>query len=406
MQKKLYNRWLVVLGGIIIQFCLGATYSWSVVQLPLQKMFNWNAKEVSLAFSLALALGPILMILTGRLLDKLGPTKMGLIGAVFLAGGQFMTSRITDLSGLYLSYGLMVGTGLGISYGIPIATCVRWFPDKRGMISGLAVAGYGLGSVFFAPIATYLVELHGPLNMFFYQSIYSLIIVSIGALLMRPAPDNFVPEGWIPPTTKNLNNPTSYSFTTREMLKTPNYYFLVIMYAFATIAGLMIIGHASPIGQQVAGLTAIQAGSVVSILAIVNTLGRLFWPTLSDKIGRMRVVFFMYLISSLTMFSLNSLSNFSLYALGVGLIAFCFGGAMGTFPSITADFYGAKNVSTNYGFIFLAYTIGALFGPRLASTVVVSSGGSYHLAFIVSGILCAIGAIMALISRPPRSPEK
>ncbi len=403
MKKENYNRWLVVVGAVIVQFCLGALYTWSVFQKPIQEAFGWSAPDVSLAFSINLAMIPFFMILAGRQLNRFGPTKMVIAGALVLSTGLFIASQTSSLAMLYIGYGVFGGAGIGIAYGIPIATCVRWFPDKRGMISGLAVAGFGLGSVFYAPVATYLVGIYGPFTTFFVQAIYTIIGVSIGGKLMKAAPEGYVPDGFNAAANSSSSN---YNFRPNEMLRTPQYYFLLIMYTFANIAGLMIIAHASPIGQQVAGLSPLQAGSIVSILAIVNTIGRMFWGTLSDKIGRMRVVFIMYLISALTMFGMNSLGSFWLYALGVSLIAFCFGGAMGTFPSIAADYYGAKFVSSNYGFIFLAYSGGALIGPRLAAVVVESSGGNYQAAFTITGILCSIGAVMALFSKKPKEPNQ
>lgn len=401
------NRWYVVLGGVIVQFCLGALYTWSVFQKPIQDMFGWSTSQVSLAFSINLAMIPILMIFAGRLLPKYGPTKMVLLGATVLSIGLIISSRTSSLTMLYLGYGLFGGCGIGIAYGIPIATCVKWFPDRRGMISGLAVAGFGLGSVFYAPVATKLVATYGPLNTFFIQAIYTMIGVIIGGKLLKAAPDGYVPDGWDPQSqSSGVSNKCDYNFTPTEMLKTPQYYFLLIMYTFANIAGLMIIGHASPIGQQVANLSPLEAGSIVSILAVVNTIGRMFWGTLSDKIGRTKVVFIMYVISAITMFGMNSLGSYWLFALGVSLVAFCFGGAMGTFPSIAADFYGPKYVGMNYGFIFLAYSLGAIIGPRLASVVVESSGGSYSMAFLITGALCSIGALMSFFSKPPKMPKE
>ncbi len=406
MHNKSYNRWLVVLGAVIVQVCLGALYTWSVFQKPIQEAFNWSAPQVSLAFSINLAMIPFFMIFAGRQLERFGPTKIVIAGALVLSTGLLIASQTSSLAMLYIGYGIFGGAGIGITYGIPIATCIKWFPDKRGMIGGLAVAGFGLGSVFYAPVAALLVENYGPFTTFFWQAVYTIVGVSIGGKLMKATPDGYIPEGWkIPETTTGNLETNKYDFTPKEMLKTPQYYFLLVMYTFANIAGLMIIAHASPIGQQIANLSPMQAGSIVSILAIVNTIGRIFWATLSDKTGRMRALFIMYVISAVTMFGMNSLGNFWLYALGVSLIAFCFGGAMGTFPSVAADFYGAKHVSVNYGFIFLAYSGGALIGPRLAAVVVESSGGNYQMAFLITGVLCSIGAIMALFAKMPKVPK-
>ena len=406
MHSKSYNRWLIVVGAVIVQVCLGALYTWSVFQKPIQEAFNWSAPQVSLAFSINLAMIPFFMILAGRQLERFGPTKIVIAGASVLSTGLLIASQTSSLAMLYIGYGIFGGAGIGITYGIPIATCIKWFPDKRGMIGGLAVAGFGLGSVFYAPVAALLVENYGPFTTFFWQAVYTIVGVSIGGKLMKAPPSGYIPEGWkgLETNTGNLKT-NKYDFTPKEMLRTPQYYFLLVMYTFANIAGLMIIAHASPIGQQIANLSPMQAGSIVSILAIVNTIGRIFWATLSDKTGRMRALFIMYVISAVTMFGMNSLGNFWLYALGVSLIAFCFGGAMGTFPSVAADFYGAKHVGVNYGFIFLAYSGGALIGPRLAAVVVDSSGGNYQMAFLITGVLCSIGAIMALFSKMPKIPE-
>jgi len=406
VHNKSYNRWLIVVGAVIVQVCLGALYTWSVFQKPIQEAFNWSAPQVSLAFSINLAMIPFFMILAGRQLERFGPTKIVIAGASVLSTGLLIASQTSSLAMLYIGYGIFGGAGIGITYGIPIATCIKWFPDKRGMIGGLAVAGFGLGSVFYAPVATLLVENYGPFTTFFWQAVYTIVGVSIGGKLMKAPPPDYIPEGWKGPETTAGNLKTNkHDFTPKEMLKTPQYYFLLVMYTFANIAGLMIIAHASPIGQQIANLSPMQAGSIVSILAIVNTIGRIFWATLSDKTGRMRALFIMYVISAVTMFGMNSLETFWLYALGVSLIAFCFGGAMGTFPSVAADFYGAKHVGVNYGFIFLAYSGGALIGPRLAAVVVESSGGNYQMAFLITGILCSIGAIMALFAKMPKVPK-
>jgi len=405
MANKGYNRYLVVLGGAMTNFFLGALYTWSVFQKPIENMFGWTTPEVSLAFTINLFMIPILMIVSGKLVGKIGPTKMAIVGAGVLSLGLFIASKTSSLAMLYIGYGLLGGSGIGLAYSVPIATCIPWFPDKRGMVSSLAVAGFGLGSVCYAPVATKLVLSYGPLTTFYYQAIVTFIGVFIAAQLMRPAPAGYIPEGWTPPAAKaGQAGPSKYDFTPREMLRTPQYYFVVVMYTFANVAGLMIIGHASPIGQKVAGLTPVAAGSIVAVLGLVNTLGRLFWGTFSDKIGRLRAVFIMYVISAFAMFTMNYMGTYLLYALGVSMVAFCFGGAMGTFPAITADMYGPKYVGMNYGFIFLAYSAGAIIGPRLAAVVKQASGGEYHMAFIITGVLCSIGAIMALLAKPPKAP--
>ena len=403
MQKKIRNRWTVVMASVVVQFFLGALYTWSVFQKPIEQTFGWSTSQVSLAFSINLAIIPFFLIIAGRQLQRFGPTKMVITGATFLSIGLLIASQTSSLPMLYLGYGVFGGIGIGTAYGIPIATCMKWFPDKRGLIAGLSTAGFGLGAMFYSQLATFLVSQNGPLDTFFFQAFYTIIGVTVGGMFMRAAPDDYVPEGWIPAQN---NGVSKYNFMPKEMLRTPQYYFILIMYVFANISGLMIIAHASPIGQEVASLSVLQAGRIVSLLSIGDMSGRILWGLLSDKIGRSRVIFLMYVLSAITMLTINSLDSFWLYGIGIMLIAFCFGGAMSNFPALTADYFGVKYVSWNYGFVFLAYSVGALIGPRLAALVAESSGGSYKLAFIITGSLCIVGAIMALLSKKPKAPSK
>ena len=211
-----------------------------------------------------------------------------------------------------------------------------------------------------------------------------------------------MPEGFITSTAENGKSELPrYDFRPGKMLKTSNFYFLFILYACIMICSLMIIGHASPIGQTVAGLTSTQASTIVGLLGLFNSGGRVFWGATSDKLGRLRAVMIMCILSGTTMFSMNYLTTYWLYAIGVSIIAFCFGGAVGVFPAIVADNFGSKYVGINYGLMLLAYAVGAIIGPIMASEVIKVTGGNYSIAFIISGILCAIGAVMAMVYKVP-----
>lgn len=405
MTQKIYNRWLVVIGGIIIQFCLGAVYAWSVFRKPIETLFGWSTSQVSLAFTINLAMIPLAMILGGKLMSKLGPKLVAILGGAMIFVGLFIASKTRALWMLYLGYGFLAGGGIGVAYGVPITTLVKWFPDKRGTITGLAVGGLGFGSLFFTRVAFSLITSFGPLNTFTIIGAIIFAGVFIASQLIRVAPDGYSPEGWTPQTSNDAKTKVSkYNFTPKEMIRTPQYYIIFVIYIFANIAGLMIIGHASPIGQKVANLSPAEASAIVGLLGLVNSLGRLFWGAASDKLGRFRAVIIMFIINAVAMFSMNFLSTFWLYAIGVSMITFCFGGAMGTYPSLTADTFGPKYVTMNYGLIFLAYSVGAIIGPQLAAYVKEISGGGYHLAFIITGTLCSIGAIMAMLFKAPIAP--
>ena len=392
-------RWRVVLGGIICQFCAGMLYSWSIYVNPLIEKFGWERGSVTLTMSITTLLIPVLMIFAGKLLSKLGPTKVALIGAVSLSLGLVVSSFATTIPVLYLGFGVLGGIGVGFIYGVPIATCVKWFPDRKGFISGLAVAGFGLGSIIFAPICTALIASIGPSKTFLVQAAITIVGIAIGAPLMKAAPDGYTPKGWTPPVLKK-GDTAVHSFKSGEMVKTMQYWFLLIMYLFINMSGLMVIGHASPISQQIAGLTPLEAGAIVSVLSITNTIGRFLGGAASDKFGAKRVVTVIYVVNTVLLISLSFMTSFILIALGIGGLAICFGAMMGSYPSIVLDYFGPKYYSTNYALIFLAYGIGGIIGPQIAVTSVANTG-SYTMSFIIIAVGCVAGALMSIFSKRP-----
>lgn len=400
MKNDNANRWLVVLGGIICQFCAGMLYSWSIYVNPLVELHGWQKGAVTLTMSITTLLIPIFMIVASRLLAKLGPTKVVLLGAISLTAGLIISSFANSLPVLYLGFGVLGGIGVGFMYGVPIATCAKWFPDKKGMITGLIVAGFGLGSIVFAPIATGLILTVGPHRTFFVQGIATIVGSFIGAPLLKTAPDGYLPEGWTPPEVA-AGAVAVKSYTSGEMLKTVQYWFLLIMYLFANMSGLMVIGHASPIAQQVAGLSIAEAGAIVSVLAIANTAGRFVGGSLTDKLGPQRVVTIIYIIDAILLVSLRFMTSFGLIALGIGGLAVCFGAMMGAYPTLVLDYFGPKDYSTNYALVFLAYGFGGIIGPQIA-TYSLSSTGNYNLGFIIIAVSCIVGVIMSLVAKKPK----
>ncbi len=397
-------RWRVVIGGIICQFCAGMLYSWSIYVNPLIEKFGWERGSVTLTMSITTLLIPVLMIFAGKLLSKIGPTKVALIGAVSLSLGLVISGFATTIPVLYLGFGVLGGIGVGFIYGVPIATCVKWFPDKKGLISGLAVAGFGLGSIIFAPICTALIASIGPSKTFMVQAAITMVGIAIGAPLMKAAPDGYAPKGWTPPVPQNGETAVQ-NFKSGDMVKTMQYWFLLIMYLFINMSGLTVIGHASPISQQIAGLTAVEAGAIVSVLSITNTIGRFLGGAASDKFGAKRVVTLIYVVNTVLLISLSFMTSFTLIAIGIGGLAVCFGAMMGSYPSIVLDYFGPKYYSTNYALIFLAYGIGGIIGPRIAVSSVANTG-SYTMAFIILASGCVVGALMSIFSKRPVYKEE
>lgn len=402
MRQSAPNRWSIVAGGMICQFCAGMLYSWSLYVKPLVSTYDWPQSSVTITFSLATFIIPIVMIFAGRLLPRIGPTKTALIGAVSLTAGLVLSGFARSLPLLYLGYGVLGGIGVGFIYGVPIATCVKWFPDKKGLISGLSVAGFGLGSIVFAPICTALLSAIGPSSTFLVQGGITLVGMLVGAPMMKAAPDGYAPPGWTPPAQTAGAKPRD--FTSLQMVRCRQYWFLLIMYLFANVAGLFIIGHASPVSQEVARLTATQAGVIVSVLSIANTCGRFLGGAASDRLGAARVVTILYIADAILLLTLPIMGQFFLIALGIGGLAVCFGGMMGAYPSIVLDYFGPTHYSTNYALVFLAFGFGGLVANQIASTSL-AVRGSYTLAFMVIGGMCVIGVVMSLLSRPPEASK-
>jgi OFA family oxalate/formate antiporter-like MFS transporter len=356
------------------------------------------------------------------------------------------------LTWLVMTFSVLGGIGIGAAYVCPIATCVKWFPDKKGLITGLAVAGFGAGAFFFAPLAKGLIsgvpyELLGAklfglpelevFDTFLTLGIIFLVTVVIGAQFLKNPPAGYVPAGWTPPQPKQ-GVPTKVDFTPTEMLKTPTFWLLWITYFAGCTAGLQVIMKASPIWQSftfgvmtppIAELDfhhVTAAGAMaVSILAIFNALGRIMWGKISDNIGRKTTLIVMFLICGAAMLGLDAMRSYSLYLLGICIVGLCFGGYLALYPAVTADYYGTKHYGFNYGWMFSAYGAGGIVGPFLAAWLMkvvakvpykvtepsgvvekVFTVGNYQPAFIVAGIACIIAAVIIVLMLKPPAAQK
>ena len=394
-------RWRVVIGGFLCQFCAGLLYTWSLYVNPLIEHHGWDRSGLGVTFSIATLVIPVVMIPGAKILARVGPSKTVLLGGILLVSGLILSSFSSSLPMLYLGYGILGGTGVGMIYGVPIATSLKWFPDKKGLISGIIISGFGMGSILFAPLCTIFIENLGPHQAFLFQAAVTVVGLAIGIPMLKAAPDGFVPPGFRLADQGGMA--FSYSYTPAQMLKKRQYWFLMLMYLFSNLSGLFIIGNASPISQDIAGLTVIQAGTIVSILAIANTAGRFFFGTLSDKIGAIRVVTIIYAINFVLMLSLRFMTSYALIAVGIAGIAICFGGMLGVYPALVADYFGTKHISMNYALVFLAYGVAAALVTPVAA-ISLNHFGDYNIAFIVIGISCGVGFLMSLISKKPIPP--
>jgi len=394
MEKKVINRWLVVLGAVMLQVCIGAIYSWSLFNQPLMDKFGWGNSEVVLTFSIAVFVFAFATMFSGRLQDKIGPKKVAMIGGLLYGGGLILSSTATSLLQLYIYYGVIAGAGVGFAYVCPLSTCVKWFPEKKGFITGVAVGAFGLGSLIFKSVIQFLLINVGVSATFLYLGIIYFALVIIGSQFLV-----------LPPVGYGLNSSNAkatainYDFTTKEMIKTKAFSLIWVMFLFGCMSGLLVIGLAKDIGVQLAGLDPDVAANAVAMIALFNAGGRLIWGTLSDKLGRIKVVFMMFTITAISMVAMSVVSlNFITFFACLAGIAFCFGGFLAVFPTITGEFYGTKNLGANYGVVYQAYGIAALAGP-----VIVGAVGGLKPTFIIAAVLAVIGASMTFITKKPSS---
>jgi len=399
MGEKPFNRWLVVISGLVVMLMLGVTYAWGVFLKPLMGEFGWAKAETSLAFSILLLVFAIIMIPAGRLQDKKGPRVVATIGGLLLGGGFILASFTNSLSVLYTTYGIIAGAGIACAYVTPIATGVKWFPDKRGLVTGLIVCGFGAGSAFLAPLASHIIYTMGWRMAYVILGVLFLIAVTVAAQLLRNPPEGYTPEGWKPSTSQNQPNVhTTYDYDLLEMIKTPQFWMLWIMFAFTATAGLMVIGHVVAFAIE-SGIDKMAAAFALTVLAIFNGAGRVASGIISDKIGRTKTMLVVFVIQAIMLSMLIKMTSVATIYAAVAVIGFCFGADFTLFPAATADFYGTKNIGVNYGAVFTSYGVAGLLGPFLGGYVF-DVTQSYYLAFQAAGVLCAIAAIVSLIVKP------
>lgn len=395
--KRLPHRGLYPILGVLINLCLGNLYAWSVFRKPLQATYGWSSFEATLPFALCIAFFALAMVLAGRWQDRVGPRIVAMAGGVAVGIGFILAGLIGNtLLGLYLSFGVIVGLGIGAAYVTPIATVVKWWPDRRGLMTGLVVMGFGAGSIIGGLGGPLLIEQFGSLPTFIvFGILFGLLITAGGAFLRNP------PAGWTPPAPlgRTTTKKHEHDYAASEILKTGRFWLLWFMYLISAGVGLIVISQASPIGQEIAQLTPIVAGGAVTILALFNGLGRLGFGWLSDFIGRhwSMALLFTLNIAALALVLPNA-TNLGLYVLGVSIVGFAYGGCFSLMPAFTADFFGTKNLGVNYGWLFSAYGVaGALL--TLFAIQVREVTGAWMTTFYFMAIASALGLILALVTR-------
>jgi MFS family permease len=428
--QKVLNRWLVVVGAILIQLCLGAIYAWSVFtkQLTLPVVdggYGFSAKQAAWVFSAGLATFAVFTIIGGRLQKKHSPRPIAAVGGLVLGLGYVLAGLLGNSFAAQLVFiGIVGGAGIGLAYVVPIAVGVKWFPDKKGMIAGLAVAGFGFGATLWVKLAgswfggllntTALFGLPGVQSVFFIYGIVFAALVLLGSIVMVNPPEGWKPAGWEPPAVSSSAATGAVDLTSGEMLRTPQYFMLWLMFIGSALAGLMVIYCIRLFGidaLQASGVASdyktagVMAGTAMAWYAILNGLGRIVWGTVSDKIGRKWALILMCILQGIIMLLFFTLGRSQIgLIIGACIIGFNFGGNFALFPAATADYFGNKNVGTNYGWVFTAYGVAGIAGPQVAGYFKDAAQGgevgAWWMPFVIAAFSCFAAAVIGFMLRP------
>ncbi|MBQ2899630.1 MAG: OFA family MFS transporter [Oscillospiraceae bacterium] len=397
------KRWIILLASCLINLCIGSLYAWSVFATPmaayLTSVTGSEVAGLAIIFTIANAVGPITMISGGFINDKIGPKWVIFIGGILFGLGMIASGFAKSVGTLLLTYGLGVGLGVGMVYGCTVSNSVKFFPDKRGLVGGIATASYGISSVIIPIVANALIDNFDVTMAFKILGAAMLVIIYVSAFFIQTCPKDFKPEGWEPPAPKaGAKAPVDKDW--KAMLKDPIFYVMILMLLCGAFSGLMVTSQASPVAQNMIGMTAAQAAVVVSVLAIFNTLGRILAGFISDKIGSVNTILGVFLVSvlGLGLLFISGEGSVATFYIGVCIVGLCFGSIMGIYPGFTASQFGGRNNSVNYGIMFIGFAAAGYFGPTIMSKIY-ASAGAYQTAFLAAMALAIAGAVLSFIFR-------
>ena len=387
-----------------MQVALGAVYGWSVFRNPLIVRFGWTVAQVTLTFTICIGMLGLAALTGGLWMNRVGPRVVALTGAGFYGAGVFLSSFSSiGLWWLYLSYGVLGGIGLGFAYIVPISVLVKWFPDRRGMMTGVAVSGFGAGALVSAPLAAHLIEAPGigVLKTFAILGVIFLAVTLVTGAFMQDPPEGWKPEGWRPDSAQTAQNETK-DFTFREALNSWQWWALWFMLFLNSCAGISLISQEAPVFEKLTGASAAAAAGMVGIASIGNAFGRIAWASLSDPLTRRRTFAAIFLLQSGLFLLLSSLHSVAAVTIAAFLILMNYGGGFGTMPAFVADLFGAKQVGSIYGFMATAWSCGALAGPQIVVRLL-RPDGSYTSGFHVLAALLLVFVALPVVISPPKA---
>src|SRR6202166_3962781 len=400
------NRWGIAVAGVFLQIALGAVYAWSVFRVPLANQFGWSIAEVPLTFTISIFVLGVAAFFGGLWLNRKGPRIVALTGGLLYGAGVFLASFSDHkLWWLYLTYGVIGGIGIGFSYIVPVAVLVKWFPDRRGLITGIAVGGFGAGALITAPVATRLIQNVGVLSAFAYLGVAYLFVTVVSGYFMQNPPEGWKPESW-PPTGTQATQRSTRDYTLGDALRTWQWWALWLLLFLNTSAGISIISQESPLFQELGRVSAVAAASMVGVASIGNALGRVFWAWASDSITRRATFAVMFLAQVALFWALPTVNSATVLTIVAFIVLMCYGGGFGTMPAFVADYFGSRNVGPIYGLMLTAWGFASAFGPLLIAHMRQSSGSYASGLHLIAGIMGVSMLLPILVSPPKSATEK
>ncbi|WP_408007347.1 OFA family MFS transporter [Pseudalkalibacillus sp. A8] len=402
MSDKVKNRWLIAACGVGIHLSIGSVYSWSVFTKPLMNEYGWSLSGVSWTFSIAILFLGLAAAFMGHFVEKHGPRKSGIIAALFFGIGLLgsgLAINVESLIFLYVTYGVLGGIGLGIGYIAPVSTLVKWFPDRRGLATGLAIMGFGFASLIASPVINSLINLVGIAGTFYILGIVYLAIMLLSSSYLAPPPAGWKPKGYEENMEKRNNKSQDLSqLTANEAAKTRRFWYLWLMLFINVTCGIAIISVASPMAQEIAGLSAAAAATMVGIMGLFNGLGRIGWASLSDYIGRPNVYTAFFGIQIVLFILLPITTASLLFQLSIFIILSCYGGGFASIPAYIGDLFGTKQLGAIHGYILTAWAAAGLVGPILVSWLRETTQ-SYTLTLYIFAAAFLVALIVSILIR-------
>jgi MFS transporter, OFA family, oxalate/formate antiporter len=403
------GRWLLVGAGLLLQFSIGAVYAWSVFAKAFQDAEPWTLSTVqaSLPFTVTIAMIFIGTYTGGRIQDKQGPRVVALAGGVIYAIGIILASFARGEEQLWLliaGYGVISGFGLGVAYIVPIAMLQKWFPDRKGLITGLAVGGFGFGAVLTSPVAQWLIGMDEaqPARAFLPLGVAYLVMSLVGASFFKNPPEGYVVPGYESEGGAGDEQKT-VDFTQGEALRTPQWYLLTAILALNTAVGIALISQAAGSAAGIAGYSAAAAATVVGVLAIFNGAGRIVWAAASDYMGRMPAFAAMLGLQGVCLVALPWAGNPALWFVLAAVVYLCYGGGFGTMPATAGDYFGVKHAGAIYGLMLVAWSIAGVVGPILISWLFGTGDPDYTLGYTTMGVIGLAAVLLTFVTKKPQT---